>query len=260
MSEASVVGLGVAQGVGTITIDSPANRNALSRAVTEGLQARFAEALADERVRVIVLTGTGNTFCAGADLKEQREANEAGTAAEGPRRVVGVMRTILDSPKPVVGRINGHARAGGMGLMAACDISVATEEATFSFSEVRLGLAPAIISVVTLPKMGITRGMEYFLTGDVFSAAQAAECRLITAVAPSGSLDEAVGRYLDSLLKGAPGALGASKRLVREIPGMPEDAAFAKAEAVSASFFASEEALEGMRAFAEKRPPRWQQG
>src|SRR5579871_6768664 len=178
----SLVRLDIAAGVGTITLDSPENRNALSRALVAGLRQQLDAALADPRVRVIVLTGTGNTFCAGADLKEQREANAAGDSAAmvaSARRLIEIFKTIWFSPKPVVGRINGHARAGGIGLVCACDIAVATEEATFGFAEVRLGLVPAIISVLALRKIGLTKGMEYILTGENIPAEEAMRLGLL---------------------------------------------------------------------------------
>jgi methylglutaconyl-CoA hydratase len=257
MNDASPVSLSVGDGIGTITIDSPGNRNALSRAVTEGLIARFEQANADDGVRAIVLTATGGTFCSGADLKEQREAAATGDAGEGTQRVVAVLQQILESPKPVVGRINGHARAGGIGLVAACDIAVAAEPATFAFTEVRLGLVPAMIAVVTLPKLGIVRASEYYLTGEMLGAEQAQAMGLLNAVAPVTGLDEAVAHYSRALILGAPHALAATKQLVRDLERMPKDEAFQMAERLSAEFFNSEEGREGMTAFAEKRSPRW---
>jgi methylglutaconyl-CoA hydratase len=165
-----------------------------------------------------------------------------------------------DAPKPIVGRINGVARAGGLGLVAACDIAVAPETATFAFTEVRIGVIPAVIAVVVVPKIGTSRAMELFLTGDPFDARAAVGCGLLTAAAPQNSLDEVVGGYVASLLKGAPGALAGCKRLVRDIPTLSMDAAFVEMAARSARFFASEEGREGMAAFAEKRRPRWAAG
>lgn len=255
-----LVHLSVEGGVATITLDSPANRNALSRQLTAELEGHVNAALADERARIILLTGSGTVFCSGADLKEQRTANETQAAAQiGPGGLVPILKALWHSPKPVIGRINGSARAGGLGLTAACDISVAAAEANFAVSEVRIGVIPAIISVLLVRKLGETRAMELFLTGEVFGAARAAEVGLVSVAAPAGELDAAVGQYVSAVLKGAPGALGGAKRLVRDIPGMEMDTAFAVMTARSAGFFASEEAREGMTAFAEKRPPRWQQ-
>jgi len=254
-----LVHLDIVGGVATITLDSPANRNALSRRLVSDLRGHLDTALADARARVIVLTGTGTVFCSGADLKEQRTANESSETTLKNAGLPGILLDMWNSPKPVLGRINGHARAGGLGLIGACDLVVAVEDATFGFSEVRIGVAPAIISVVLLPKIGITRGMELFLTGETFDARASVAMGMVNAAVPALDLDAAVNRYVDSLLKGGPIALGACKRLVREVPGRPLEEAFDWAADFSASLFASEEGREGMTAFAEKRPPRWQQ-
>ncbi len=255
MSE-EIVHLAVANQIATITLDSEPNRNALSSALTAQLEEKLAAALSDERARLILLTHTGTVFCSGADLKEMSSPG-AGTGGAGPSRLVSILKTILSSPKPVIARVAGPARAGGLGLIAACDIAVAVDSATFAFSEVRIGVIPAIISVVVLPKLGRTRGMELFLTGDTFDAAEAARIGLISAAVPADQLDDRVGRFTGSILKGAPEALAGSKRLVREVPDMDTDEAFAFTGRLSAEYFASDEAREGMTAFAQKRAPRW---
>lgn len=256
MATAELVHLALNRGVATITLDSPHNRNALSRQLVAELAARLETALADPAARVIILTGTGSVFCSGADLREQREANAAGSGA-GITAVADICLRIWRAPKPVVARVNGHARAGGLGLLAACDIAFAVDTATFAFSEVRLGLAPAIISVVTLPKLGPVRGMELMLTGEPFTAREALAYGLLNAAPPADQLDEVTGACVARLLKGAPGALGITKQLVRDVPGMPVEEAFRAMADLSARLFASPEALEGMTAFAEKREPRW---
>ena len=258
MSE-ELVRLEVAGGVATITLDSPANRNALSRALMTGLEDRLDAALADDRARLILLTGAGPVFCSGADLKELGTGEASGPGA-GPGGLVAILKRMWYSPKPVIARIGGPTRAGGIGLVAACDIAVAVDTATFAFSEVRIGVIPAIISVVVLPKLGLTKGMELFLTGDTFDAGEAALLGLLNAAVPLDQLDERVGRYTSSILKGAPEALAGCKRLVREVPGMALDAAFELTSMRSAEYFASEEAREGMASFREKRPPRWAEG
>ena len=247
-------------GVATITLDSPQNRNALSRRLVAELAERVERALGDPTVRVVLLTGAGPVFCSGADLKEQRAANAGGNTAASPTGVGGVAEILLriwNAPKPFVCRVNGAARAGGLGLVAACDISVGVETASFAFSEVRIGVAPAIISVVTLPRLGVVKGMELMLTGEPFSAAEAVSYGLLNACAPAEGLDAAVGGYIEKLLKGGPKALAATKALVREVPGMAVAAAFEAMARRSAELFASSEALEGMSAFAERRDPRW---
>ncbi|HXU22468.1 MAG TPA: enoyl-CoA hydratase-related protein [Tepidiformaceae bacterium] len=252
-----VVHLEIAGPVATITLDSPANRNALSRQLTTELEQRLRAARDDARVRVIILTGAGSVFCSGADLKEQRTANAAGERS-GPGALVPILEILLDSPKPIVGRINGAARAGGLGLVAACDIAVAVDSATFAVSEVRVGVIPAIISVVLLPKIGRTRASELFLTAEPITASTAVAAGLLTSSAAPERLDEAVDGYVASLLKGAPGALQGAKELIRQVPLMERNHAFAAMVERSADYFASAEALEGMAAFAEKRQPRWQ--
>jgi methylglutaconyl-CoA hydratase len=251
-----LVHLEVSRGVGTITLDSPPNRNALSRQLVSDLDRRLTAALDDPGVRVVVLTGAGPAFCSGADLKERRGPESAATPGR-PGGIVPILTAMWNAPKPIIGRINGPARAGGVGLVAACDIAVAAESATFAVNEVRIGVIPAVIAVVLVPKMGATRAMELCLTGDAFDARTAVSYGLVNAAATRDRLDEAVGRYVASLLRGAPGALGAAKRLVRDVPTMAMDAAFAEMALRSARFFGSDEAREGMAAFAEKRPPRW---
>jgi methylglutaconyl-CoA hydratase len=251
-----IVHLAVANRIATITLDAESNRNALSSALMSQLEDRLAAALNDDRARLIVLTNSGPVFCSGADLKELR-APATATGSAGPSRLVSILKRILSSPKPVVARVAGPARAGGLGLVAACDIAVSVDSATFAFSEVRVGVIPAIISVVVLPKLGQTKGMELFLTGDTFDAAEAARMGLINAAVPADQLEDTVGRLAQSILKGAPGALAGSKRLVREVPGMELDEAFAFTGRLSAEYFGSEEAREGMTAFAQKRAPHW---
>jgi len=260
-----LVHLEIASGVATITLDSPHNRNALSRQLVSDLARHLESALGDERAHLIVLTGAGPAFCAGADLKEQREANES--AGNQPRTtglaqggLPQILTALWESPKPVICRLNGPARAGGLGLVAACDFAIAPESVTFAINEVRLGVIPAIISVVLLPKLGAGKALELFLTGEPFTAKQAVEYGLLTAVAPDGELDATVARYVASLRKGGPKALAGAKRLVRDVPGMPMADAFSDMAKRSAAFFASEEAREGLRSFAEKRQPAWAEG
>lgn len=258
MSE-ELVHLEVAGGIATVTLDSPSNRNALSSALVGDLESALAAAIADDRARVILLTGAGPVFCSGADLKEGRSG--AGPVRPGATGgLPGILKQIWLSRKPVIARVNGPTRAGGIGLVAACDIAVAVEDATFAFSEVRLGLIPAIISVVILPKMGITNCMELFLTGDTFKADEGVRLGLLNAAVPSDRLDQVIAGYTDSILKGAPNALAGAKRLVREVLAMDMDAALEFTAALSAEYFTSEEAREGMTAFVEKRPPRWAGG
>lgn len=254
-----LVHLEVKGGIATVTLDSPANRNALSRALMSQLGQSLDAALADDGARVIVLTGAGPVFCSGADLKEMGTAGGSGQGL-GSGGLVPILKRIWESPKPIIARIGGPTRAGGIGLVAACDIAVSVDTATFAFSEVRIGVIPGIISVVVLPKLGPAKGMELFLTGDTFDAGEAVRFGLLNAAVPADHLDERVGRYAGSILKGAPGALSGCKRLVRGVPDSDLDRAFELTSRWSAEYFASEEAREGMAAFREKRPPRWSEG
>lgn len=237
----------LAGGVATITLDRPDNRNALGAELLGALAADLARAGTEPSCRVVVLTNSGPVFSAGADLKE-------GAAPEG---LAGLLEALLTLEKPVVGRIAGHCYGGGVGLAAACDISLASDEATFGFSEVRLGVAPAVISVVCLPKMRVADALELFLTGERFTAARAAEVGLLNRAVPASELDAAVGAVISSLMKGAPGALSVAKALVSTVGSLPREEAFGHMTALSASLFESDEAREGREAFAARRPPSW---
>lgn len=242
----------VAAGVATLTMDQPHNRNALTAALLNGLADGLAAAVADPAVRIVVLTHTGPAFCAGADL------SGGGRAAVAPRAgLADVLAAIQDSPKPVIAKIAGHCMGGGVGLAAVCDLSVAADDARFGFTEVRIGVAPAIISVVCLPKLRRADALELFLSGERISAARAAEAGLITRAVPAAGLDGDVASLTGKLLAGGPSALAAAKSLIYRVPGMERQAAFAWTTGLSASLFASPEAAEGMAAFKEKRPPPW---
>ena len=245
----------VAGGVMTATLVDVENRNALGGALVQGLRDALASANADEGVRALVITNEGSTFCAGANLKEQSGAKPRQGKGMGGFDVL--LEELQTSPTPVIGRIAGHVVGGGNGLAAALDISIASEDAKFGFTEVRLGVAPAIISVVCLPKMRPGEAMEAFLRGHRFPAAKAAELGLINRAVPADRLDAAVEEVLADLRKGGPNALGVAKRLVREVPLMSQKDAFAWATGLSADLFRSEEAAEGMKAFLQKRKPSW---
>jgi methylglutaconyl-CoA hydratase len=262
VGEDEAVRYAVVDAAATLTMDQPHNRNALTPALMAGLAQGLESALADEAVGVIVLTNSGPAFCAGADLSGASPAGPAGVAGgkrRGARRdgLADLLAAIQDSAKPVVARIAGHCVAGGIGLAAACDISIADDAARFGFTEVRIGVAPAIISVVCLPKLRRADALELFLSGERISAARAAEVGLITRAVPAAGLDAEVVAVVAKLLAGGPSALAAAKRLVYTIPGMDREAAFTRTTEVSQALFASAEAAEGMAAFREKRLPSW---
>ena len=242
--------LAVEQGVATITLARPEQRNALSAELVDSLGDHLAAAVADDAVRVVVLTNEGTVFCAGADLSTGRSSGDR-------YGLVDVLAAILHSPKPVVGRIAGHCVGGGVGLAAACDLSVIADDALVGFTEVRLGVAPAMISVVCLPKLRRADASELFLTGERIPAARAVEVGLLNRVAPREKLDAAVAALVDTVVAGGPAALAAAKRLLRDVPAMDEDDAFRQMDRLATELFASEEAAEGMAAFREKRPAAW---
>ena len=241
-----------AAGVAAITLDSPHNANALSSRLLTQLRAALEQAIADSAVRVLVFTGAGKVFCAGADLKEAST-----TPAAAAPLMADVVRLLWDSPKPVICRVNGAARAGGIGLVAAADIAIATERATFAFSEVRIGVVPAVISVPCLRRMPSRAAAEYFLTGEVFDAKRAAEIGLITKAVAAEDLEAETDRYADLVLRGAPGALAATKDVLRNGPAESFADGLAAMSELSATFFGSDEAREGIAAFAAKREPAW---
>jgi enoyl-CoA hydratase len=242
----------VERAIATITLDSPANRNALSSALVGELTGHLEDAAADDGVRAVVLSHTGTVFCAGADLKEQ--SAEGGPEA-GTRRMLALMRTIVALRKPVVARVDGAVRAGGVGIVGACDLALASDRASFAFTEARLGLAPAIISLTTLGRMTERAASRYYLTGETFDASAAASCGLITAAV--GDLDAEIGRIADALRACSPQGLAETKPLTTRSARQAFDERAEEMQALSARLFGSEEAREGMLAFLQKRPPRW---
>jgi enoyl-CoA hydratase len=239
----------VDRGIARIALDSPRNRNALSAALVEQVASALSTADADDSVRAIELTHTGPAFCAGADLKEASQ----GGMQTGTARVVALMRRIIATRKPVVGSIDGHARAGGLGLIGACDIVLAGPASTFAFSEVRLGLAPAMISLTTLPRMDPRAASRYYLTGETFDAPVAARIGLVTEAVDD--IDTATTAVLDALRAASPQGLRETKPLLTAQVLADFDARADTMAALSARLFGSAEAAEGMAAFLAKRPP-----
>ncbi len=252
--ESEIVRVETAAGVTTVTLADVENRNALGATLIEGLRGAVAAANADPAVRAVVVTNEGSTFCAGANLKERSSGRGKAAASGG---FESLLHEIQTSPTPIVGRIAGHVVGGGNGLASSLDISIASEDVKFGFTEVRLGVAPAIISVVCLPKMRPGEAMEAFLRGHRFPASRAAELGLINRAVPRAELDAAVEEVLADLRKGGPHALGFAKRLVHEVPRMSQKEAFAWTAGLSGELFKSEEAAEGIKAFLTKRAPRW---
>ncbi|MGV9869242.1 enoyl-CoA hydratase/isomerase family protein [Rhodococcus koreensis] len=239
--------------VATIRLSSPRNRNALSRKLRRELKSCLATALAQSEIRAIILTHAGKVFCSGADLDEVRS-----DTADGPNdpSLGDLVLTLWHSPKPVIAVLRGPARAGGIGLAAACDIVLAAESATFAFTEVRIGVIPALISAPLIERVPRTSLHELFLTGETFSADTASTIGLVNATADVESLDELAHSYLESILQGAPKALAGAKLLTRPAAQMTSEQ-LAELESLSQRFFDGVEAAEGVQAFLDKRPPKW---
>ena len=250
MSEATLYEM--RHGAAWLTLNQPEKRNALSDDLVAGLLSGLRRAIDEPSVRAIVITGAGSAFCAGADLKS---GGVRAAADENP--FVTVMKTIWESPKPVLARINGAAFGGGVGLAAACDIAIAAESAAFSFSEVRVGVIPAMISVVVIPKLGIQNTMWLFLTGERFDAQRAVDLGLIHRAVPAEQLDAAVADVLGMIRLGGPNAIREAKQLIRRVPELSMDEAFRYTSEKIGALFASDEAAEGMMAFVQKRKPKW---
>ena len=243
-------------GVLTVTLNDIERRNALSRDLLIELVDILDDADANPEVRVVVLTNAGKVFCAGANLAEQSAPSTGGRTVE----MASVFARFATSPKPYVGRIAGHCVAGGMGLAAAMDISVAIEDVKMGFTEVRIGVAPSMISVLCLPKMRAADARAAFLRGNRFPASDAARMGLINAAVPADQLDAEVDAVVADLLLGGPNAIAANKRLLAEVPAMPVDEAFAWTQQYSAELFRSDEARAGMGAYLNKTTPPWAPG
>ena len=240
-----------------ITLNAPANHNALSQPLCEGLLAALTRAESDPAVRLIVLAAEGRTFCAGADLKRAGGGAVQGEHKEPP--FVQVLKALWNSSRPVIARVQGPAYGGGLGLIAACDFPIMNESAKFAFTEVRLGLAPAIISVPVMRKMSLPNATRYFLTGSRFSAQEACQMGLGYLAVSEDGLDAAVDALCEEMRACGPLALGEVRTLLRTVPQMNVNDGFVWALAQSRRLFDAPEGREGMAAFAEKRPPSWMQ-
>lgn len=247
----------VRDGAAWITLNRPEKRNALSAGLVNEMYGHLGSAETDDNVRCIVITGNGPAFCAGADLK-----SPPGSIVDGKQATPypDVLTRILDSPKPVIAAVNGAAFAGGLGLVGAADIVVTSEEAKFSFSEVRIGVIPAIISVVCLRKLGTHHGMRLFITGDRFTGKEAVVYGLAHSAVPFEDLNSAVMAEIEAINLGGPNAVAEAKKLVRTVPELSVEEGFKVTADWSFKLFTSEEGAEGMAAFREKRKPNWVKG
>jgi enoyl-CoA hydratase len=233
------------RGITTLTLDSPANRNALSAGLVAALDTALAECGADPGVRAVVLTHTGTTFSAGADLREPPP----------PEALTALLRRIVELPRPVIARVTGHVRAGGLGLLGACDIAAAATTADFAFTEVRVGVAPAVISLPLLPRADPRALALHCLTGDRFDAAEAVRTGLLTLAGED--VDTVLAPVLDGLRRASPQGLAETKRLLTARVRKAFDRDAEALTALTARLFSSPQAREGMTAFLERRDPVW---
>jgi methylglutaconyl-CoA hydratase len=259
----SSVLLTVEAGVARLTLNRPEKRNALDRGTIAALTSELQRCASDPAVRLVQITGAGKVFCAGADLNEmqaQADASEAANLADAEQ--LATLLAVLDSmPKPTLARVNGDGYGGALGLMAACDIVVAVDSARFAFTEVRLGIIPAVISPFVLGKIGESAARRYFLTAELLTAATLKEMGLAHEVVAAELLDARCTRIAEALLQGAPGALAQAKVLIRDMARPPRDRAAASLEAAArlARLRVQAEAQEGFSAFFNKRKPGWRQ-
>ena len=238
----------VADGVGTITLDSPHNRNALSRQLVTELFAALEAARSDDSA-VLVLRSADRVFCSGADLSEATE----GAMEQGTRALVDLQRLIVTHPKPVVVRLAGPVRAGGLGLVASADIAICSDDVTFAFTEARLGVAPAVISLTVLARMTSRAAFDTFLTGRTFDAAEAAAMGVVTRSVPADELDDEITRVCDDLRQAHPQGLAETKALLAREVVARIDAGADDMAALSARLFASDGAHEAITAFLQRR-------
>ena len=252
MSE--LVHLSIVDGVGTITLDSPHNRNALSSQLVRELSDAVADVEASA-ARALVLRHEGPAFCAGADLKERSNAAASDASAPAGNPLVATMQRLMDMPIPTIAAVEGAVRAGGIGLMASCDLAVVRNDVTFALTEVRIGVAAAIISVPILRRVSPGKIAAAMLTGEQFDTAEARDIGLITHA--TDDVPGTVATLCDGVRAGAPNAVAETKRILRHVPTLARDQAFAEMSELSARLFLGDEAREGMQAFTEKRKPSW---
>jgi methylglutaconyl-CoA hydratase len=251
------ISLSPAPGILTVTLDRPEVRNVFNETMIAELASVFGDVGPD--TRVIILKGNGTAFCAGADVNWMRDSihrSEADNARDAAT-MEAMFRAIDECPSPVIGRVHGFALGGAVGLVAACDVVVAAETARFGFTEVSLGIIPAVISPFALDKIGSKNARRYFVTGELFNAPRAQEMGLVHEVVAEDSLDSTVNEIVESILKNGPQAVAAAKSLVREVGAMTRDQAREHTIATIARIRTSAEGQEGLGAFLEKRKPKW---
>lgn len=248
-----VVHLAMSDAVATVVLDSPANRNALSAQLVTELHERLSAAEANPDVKVVVLTHEGSTFSSGADLAEAAEVG----MEQGTRALLGLLRAVVELATPVVAVVHGHVRAGGVGLVGACDLAIAARSSTFAFTESRLGLTPAIISLTTLSRLSERDAAYKYLTGRTFDGTEAARVGLITAAVPDDGVDELLDQVLADLRSVPSQGLTETKRLLNAPIVQAMNARGEEMVSLSTHLFASDVAQDAMNAFRVRRtsPP-----
>jgi methylglutaconyl-CoA hydratase len=242
-----------------VTMNRPGVRNAFNAELIAALHDAFVALSSDDGVRSIVLAGEGKTFSGGADIAWMRAALDLGEAenVRDAAAMAAMLIAIDRCPKPVVARVHGAALGGGCGLIAAADIVVATSDAIFGFTEVKLGILPAVISPFTIPKIGVSNARALFVTGERFDAAHAQRIGLVHHVVPAAELDARVAAILDEFRTASPSAIAAAKAVVRDVVAATPDEATALTTRAIAKQRTSPEGQEGLRAFLERRPAAW---
>ncbi len=242
-----------------VTLNRPDVRNAFNAELIDELTDCFHQLTQEAELRAVVIGGAGKAFCAGADLNWMRASIDQSEEAnrEGARRMAAMFRAIDAAPFPVIGRVQKAAFGGGLGLVSVCDVVVADENAKFSFSETRLGLAPAVIAPFALRKIGLAQARRYFLTAEVFSATEAARFGLVHEVCDEAELDDHVKTFTDRFLKNGPNAVREAKAHIHRMAEMPFEEALEDSASQIAQLRTSSEGQEGVRAFLEKRTPSW---
>ena len=245
--------------VATVALNRPDVRNAFDDVLIGELTAVFAELGADPAVRVVILTGEGPVFCAGADVNWMKrsvsytqEQNKADAL-----RMSGMFRTIDECPKAVIGRVNGTCFGGGMGLISCCDVVVSVDSAQFAFTEVKLGIVPAVISAYVAPKIGAAMARRYFLTAEVFGPEEARRMGLVHEIAPAAGLDARVSEISTAILKNGPAAVATAKALIPQVLSKSRPDAIEFTASLISKVRTSPEGQEGLGAFLEKRKPSW---
>lgn len=251
----------ITDSVVTITLNRPEQHNAFNPEMVEALTEAFCRLGARRDLRMVILTGSGRSFCAGADLASMKAAAAQAydDNLKDAERIFDLMAAVDSCPIPVIGRINGSAIGGGVGLVSCCDITVAVERAKFGFSETRLGLVPAVISPFITAKIGRSNARELFLTGERFDAWRAKEIELIQHVMDEANFDEKIDERVQELLKSAPGAARAAKRLIATVAERSRDDLRSYTTQIIAKRRSSDEGREGINAFLEKREPWWRE-